>query len=57
MNFGGLSGLEALVFFIVYFGGIGTAVFLFLRALWRIGDGLFSISRAIESKPAGSDLI
>jgi hypothetical protein len=57
MNFGGLGSLEALVFFIVYFGGIGTAVFLFLRALWRIGDGLFSISRAIESKRAGGDLV
>ena len=55
MNLGGLKGLEALLFFIVYFGGIGTAVFFLLRALWRIGDGLFSISRAIESKRAGSD--
>jgi len=52
---GGLSGPEALIFFVIYFGGIGAAVFFFLRALWRIGDGLLRISRAIESRQPRSD--
>jgi hypothetical protein len=56
-NFGGLRGPEILVFAIIYLAGLGAsivAVWLFLRALWRIGDGLFSISRAIASKHAGN---
>jgi hypothetical protein len=59
-NFGGLSGIELLVFFAIYIVGlaaVATAVCLFLRALWRIGDGLYSVSRAIASKRLGGDSI
>lgn len=52
-NFGGLRGIELFVFFAIYIVGLAaaaTAVCLFLRALWRIGDGLCSVSRAIAAK-------
>lgn len=56
-NLGRLHGPEILVVAIIYVTVIGAsiaAVVVFLRALWRIGDGLFRISRTIESKQAGN---
>jgi hypothetical protein len=56
-NVGGLSGIELLVFIAIYLiilAAVAIAVCLFLRALWRIGDGLYSVSRAIASKQTSS---
>jgi hypothetical protein len=54
----GLGAPEVLAIVGIYLVGVGAsfvAVWFFLRALWRIGDALYSISRAIASKQAGKD--